>query len=116
MPDKIPTFRPPGSDRRSSPVPGEDDPHRAFLWSPRWRKFRAWFLRTWPICGMSPAPEDAEGRVEGCGRPANVVHHLLDRRVREDLALTKTNCQAVCKGCHDRETRRRMNEAKNDNP
>lgn len=38
--------------------------------------------------------------IQGKAVPADVVHHIIPVRDRPDLALTQTNCMALCKECH----------------
>lgn len=39
-------------------------------------------------------------RRKGLTTPADTVHHIKTVRQRPDLALTKSNCMAVCSACH----------------
>ena len=39
-----------------------------------------------------------------CGRPAQVVDHIVPHRGREQLFWDESNWQALCKACHDRKT------------
>jgi 5-methylcytosine-specific restriction protein A len=75
---------------------GED---RQFYGTARWRKLRQFFLRRFPIC--------AECERQGQTRPANEVHHKMDRQKRPDLAFDQNNLESLCKSCHSRETRKR---------
>lgn len=63
----------------------------------RWQKFRRWFLGNHPLCyecGMPGMAHDLE------------VHHLIPRHERPDLMYDAGNCQALCKSCHSRVTRK----------
>ena len=73
-----------------------DNPEHRFYGTARWRRFRAWFLSLNPLCVMCKA----------AGRFVTAVHvdHIVPRRVRPDLELDVTNCQALCHSCHSRKT------------
>jgi 5-methylcytosine-specific restriction protein A len=55
--------------------------------SENWPKVRAKYLREHPYC-------------EICGRPAEIVHHKIDRRVGG--TDHPDNLQALCNECHSR--------------
>ena len=57
----------------------------------RWRKIRAAFLATHPLCVM-------------CQHPATVVDHIKPHRGNDALMWDWNNLQACCKPCHDRKT------------
>lgn len=99
MPDRIPTYRPPGA-------PKPTDRHRTYdrhardREASRFYRSRAWLaarelkLRRDPLC-------------EQCRRrqrltPATVVHHVVERRERPDLALDLANLESLCASCHSR--------------
>ena len=39
-------------------------------------------------------------KAKGLATPADTVHHIKTVRDRPDLALTKSNCIAICRDCH----------------
>jgi 5-methylcytosine-specific restriction endonuclease McrA len=67
-----------------------------------WFAFRAQFLRANPICCC------------GCGKPAEVVDHVISIRQRPDLRLVASNCRPMTKRCHDRRTARDQAFGRND--
>lgn len=68
MPNKPPSYRPPGYDPRS--VDNRPSAHqRGYGW--RWQRFSRWFLSQ---------PENAVCAVEGCGRLATQTDHVIPHR------------------------------------
>jgi 5-methylcytosine-specific restriction enzyme A len=67
---------------------------KAFYSSAAWRRLRAEVLAEQPLC------EDclAEGRVEAAAH----VHHVRERKLAPELALVRSNLQALCSRCHNR--------------
>jgi 5-methylcytosine-specific restriction protein A len=63
----------------------------------RWRKYRLLFLAEHPICGQ-------------CGRPANIVDHVIAHKGDDELFWAPNNHQPLCKPCHDRKTKREMSD------
>ncbi|WP_337513237.1 HNH endonuclease [Ruminococcus sp.] len=57
----------------------------------RWQRISRQYLRQHPLCVR-------------CGRPAQVVDHIVPHRGREQLFWDESNWQALCKACHDRKT------------
>jgi len=57
--------------------------------TPRWRKFRAWFLRLNPIC-----MKVIDGRQ--CEQIANTVHHRRGLRSHPQDLCAAQHCAAVC--------------------
>lgn len=57
----------------------------------RWQRISRQYLRQHPLCAR-------------CGRPAQVVDHIVPHRGREQLFWDESNWQALCKACHDRKT------------
>ncbi|ABA78515.1 HNH endonuclease [Rhodobacter sphaeroides] len=55
-----------------------------------WRKARAEFLHQHPTCAF-------------CGAPAGVVDHVIPHKGDMTLFWDRTNWQALCKPCHDRQ-------------
>ena len=97
---RIPTHRPiPAVQRYESSETRTED--RKFYNSPAWTKLRARFMRAHPLC------QCAENGGEGCGRLAEQVHHIQDRKSRPDLALEWSNLQAMTRACHTAEENRR---------
>lgn len=64
------------------------------LLTPRWRKFRMWYLKQYPIC--------VECKKRGRVVEATVCDHIRPRRLWKDIELCDTdNIQALCKKHHD---------------
>lgn len=57
----------------------------------KWDKFRAWFLQ-----------RPGNQLCAKCGRLAEVVHHIIPIEERPDLRLVASNCQALCRACHEK--------------
>lgn len=62
------------------------------LYDAVWQRFRAFFLRSHPLCA------DCERQ------PAVDVHHKVKLRERPDLRLVEDNCRGLCHACHARRT------------
>lgn len=61
-----------------------------FYGSKRWSRMRLYVLSIKPLC-------------EACKRSdARIVHHVIDRLERPDLAWDLENMQALCSPCHTR--------------
>jgi 5-methylcytosine-specific restriction endonuclease McrA len=58
-----------------------------------WRRLRAAFLRTHPLCCE-----------RGCGHAATEVDHIRSVRTHPQLRLEPSNLRAMCKSCHSRRT------------
>ena len=70
------------------------------LWrGARGRRFRARFLANHTLC-VNALPE----KPEWCDGVANEVHHVESQRTHPELAFKVSNCVALCKPCHSRET------------
>lgn len=54
-----------------------------------WREFRARYLLAHPWCVR-------------CKQLGHVVHHIRSRHDFPKLALIESNCQTMCKKCHDK--------------
>lgn len=65
----------------------------------RWQKTRAAFLAENPVCAR-------------CGRPANTVHHVAMARENPELWFDFDNLEALCRGCHAKESQREGQESK----
>jgi 5-methylcytosine-specific restriction protein A len=95
MPSKIPYHRP------SHVVTAARDYERQrwrqedknFYSADRWRGLRASFLRRFPLCVMCKA--------EGISTLAVDLDHIIDRKVRPDLAYDPANLQGLCKPHHN---------------
>lgn len=75
---------------------------KRFYCSPRWRALRLLFLNTHPTCTV-------------CGRPANEVDHVTDRRALELAGadqFDEGNLQALCRECHSRKTMRTLRDTR----
>ncbi len=98
MPSRIPSYRPPWlkspqQAARQYDATAERKADKAFYKSLVWKALRAAFLAVNPLC----ADCYKRGRVT----PANHVHHVIDRKVRPDLALEWTNLESTCRACHN---------------
>ncbi|MCD7752247.1 MAG: HNH endonuclease [Lachnospiraceae bacterium] len=62
----------------------------------RWRKARAAYLRSHPLCVRCMA--------KGLYVKATVVDHIIPHRGDSELFWDTTNWQALCKHCHDSKT------------
>lgn len=72
-----------------------------FYRSALWRRARRQALeRDLYLCAECMA---AYRRSELCApRPATVVHHIVPRALRPDLALALDNLQSLCDACHNK--------------
>lgn len=61
-------------------------------YGPRWKRYRAWYLREHPTCEITP----------GCPRPSEVVDHIKAHKGDEQLFWDPSNHRAGCRPCHDR--------------
>lgn len=80
---------------RSRQYDRERGADRQFYSTPRWRKFRRWFLARHPWCVLHDGPAPL----------ATVVDHIIPRAERPDLAYVESNCRGLCVSCHNRRTR-----------
>ena len=65
---------------------------RAFYWSGEWRRARAAYLASRPVCELP-----------GCGnRPTHVDHRTA--RAAGGASLDAANLRALCSGCHSAKT------------
>jgi 5-methylcytosine-specific restriction protein A len=67
-------------------------PSRSAIYGHRWRKLRAAYLATHPVCEC------------GCGYAATVVDHRTPHNGDPGLIFSWDNLQAMTKPCHDRKT------------
>jgi 5-methylcytosine-specific restriction endonuclease McrA len=66
-----------------------------------WQAFRQVIIMQRPIC-------------EGCQRePSRVVHHIKQAKLYPELQFRDDNVQALCDGCHNRESQRESIAARN---
>lgn len=65
----------------------------------RWRAFRRWYLRRFPLCADCLM---RERRVV----EATDVHHKVKVADRPDLQYEESNCMALCHECHSVRTAR----------
>lgn len=99
MPTMPPTHRSrPGTLAPSAPSVYERQASRRidkrFYQSPEWRELRARVLREQPLCAECMR---RDGRVVA----ARHVHHIRERKARPDLALDRSNLEALCPPCHN---------------
>lgn len=71
--------------------------HR-FYYSAAWKRAREEQLEAFPFCAE-------------CNRPANVVDHVVPRRVDPSRELDATNLQSMCQQCHNRKRQRESRAA-----
>lgn len=62
----------------------------------RWKKARATYLRSHPLCVTCKAA--------GLLEPATVVDHKIPHKGDQELFWNQENWQVLCKPCHDRKT------------
>lgn len=67
---------------------------KRFRGSQRWKKFRDWFKKRYPICCD---PFDLH---PGRPIPTQQVHHIVGLTERLDLGLVESNCAPTCNPCH----------------
>jgi 5-methylcytosine-specific restriction protein A len=80
--------------RRQRALNAKRDKTMGKLYSSRWRKARALFLRINPVC-------------VDCGLPANEVDHEIPHRGDPRLFWDRSNWTPRCKRCHSRKTVKR---------
>lgn len=99
MPDKIPTYRPPGADQARDICRRQHDRQRADAESRRLRGKRVYRDRFVPmILAERPTCEE-------CGRVSSaVVHHIRKLADHPEDLLDPEHVAALCKPCHDRIT------------
>ena len=56
----------------------------------KWRRMRNIHIMQHPQCAR-------------CGKPGDVVHHIVPRHVRPDLTYVWSNLLTLCDACHDLE-------------
>lgn len=95
-PDFIPVYR--------TPTPTEEQAaeRKKFYKRAAWRKCRAAKLALDPLCERCKARRVIE--------PATQVHHRVDVVVAPELVYDLGNLEALCAGCHSRETMGRNQE------
>jgi 5-methylcytosine-specific restriction endonuclease McrA len=93
MPKRIPF-----SKGAFSSIDTKAQERRRFYNGQRWIRIRARFLAAHPVCNT-----------EGCNHLSSIAHHKIDRLKASHLAYSWDNLEALCKSCHDRLTRQRMN-------
>jgi 5-methylcytosine-specific restriction protein A len=94
VPFSPPVHRPIGSqsdaERRAAYAAAH--PSRSGIYGHRWRKLRALFLSSHPLCAC------------GCGYAATVVDHKQPHHGDPVLLYAWDNLEAMTKACHDRKT------------
>lgn len=73
----------------------------------RWRRFRAAFLRRYPLCGMRPVgtvrTDHSACQASGLVRAATVVDHITPVTGPDDPTFYQEGAhQALCETCHNR--------------
>ena len=75
--------------------PNKTKPHREKTatrgYGGKWQRLRKLYIKAHPIC------------VE-CGKPAEVVDHIIPHRNDPELMWNDDNWQSLCKRCHDHKT------------
>jgi 5-methylcytosine-specific restriction protein A len=95
MPHRILTHRPAGlpdarrAYERQRPRQADKDWYK----SPAWRAVRAQKLAIDPLCEDCLKADRTTA--------AEHVHHVIERKVRPDLALDISNLESLCKRCHN---------------
>jgi 5-methylcytosine-specific restriction endonuclease McrA len=101
MPKRVPIARPaapaPPAKMREWIDRQED---KNFYSGVRWRSTRALFLKEHPLCARCLDHKRL--------KPAEHVHHLLERKDYPALAFEWSNLQGLCEPCHNRKRRERM--------
>jgi 5-methylcytosine-specific restriction protein A len=94
MPHAAPVHRPFGAQDEAARKRAYDAarPSRSAIYGHRWRKLRAIYLSTHPLCAC------------GCGYAATVVDHKTPHNGNLELVFAWDNLQALTKACHDRKT------------
>jgi hypothetical protein len=71
----------------------KSDPIWMLYQTPRWKKFRLWFIRLHPQC---------QRIIDGkqCENFSHTVHHRISPRQRPDLFTDADNVKAVCRKHH----------------
>lgn len=84
----------------------------AFYNSQQWRRFRAGWLREFPLCGMralGPSAEHSRCHELGLATPAAQVDHIEPVREGGNL-FDRENLQSLCESCHSRKSMTRRND------
>jgi len=92
MPVSSPVHRPFGAQDEVARKRAYDAARPPRLYGRRWRKLRAAYLSTHPLCEC------------GCGYAATVVDHRTPHNRNPALIFAWDNLQAMTKACHDRKT------------
>jgi 5-methylcytosine-specific restriction protein A len=97
MPQRIPYHRAIGqadaaTNRRNYERQSSRRDDIAFYQSSPWRKLRAAYLASRPLCERCEAIDLVV--------IATHVHHKIERKTRPDLALEWSNLEALCSPCH----------------
>ncbi|WP_127078394.1 HNH endonuclease signature motif containing protein [Rhodomicrobium lacus] len=104
MPTAPGTFRPDNQTRderereRKREFDRYREPSHVRGYNHRWRKARATYLRSHPLCAMCWA--------DGVATPATVVDHITPHKGDSTLFWDTNNWQALCKRHHDEKTAR----------
>lgn len=78
--------------RRRAESDTKRGPDRQWYGTTAWRKLRALVLAQEPTCYLCHQA------------PSTIVDHLIPRKERPDLAMTRSNLRGSCKPCHDSRT------------
>jgi 5-methylcytosine-specific restriction endonuclease McrA len=107
MPNKPPTFRPPGvpvwdSERQRKAAHDQRRPSSQERgYDAQWRKLRDAFAAANPVCS-----------VPGCGRPTEDIDHVKSVRTHPELRLVWANLRALCHPHHSERTAREQGFAR----
>ncbi len=102
MPNRVPTYCPPGRDPRKARREANafydrtrrDRRSKGFYNSAAWLRTRGVKLAQSPTCELC----EERGEVTAAAH----VHHKESIKARPDLALSLGNLQSLCHGCHSR--------------
>jgi 5-methylcytosine-specific restriction endonuclease McrA len=84
--------KPQGRRIRSSSNLTPEERHALVYSTPQWQALRKLVRQHWPRC-------------VGCGAGAQLVDHITPANIAPDRVHDITNCQPLCRGCHDVKTR-----------
>lgn len=105
MPEKPTLYRANGPSRKQVSEGSSDrKADKRFYASKRWRTLREAFLSENPLCVCD------ECKASGRDELADDVDHIIDRKVRPDLAYEWSNLQAMKHAHHSKKTLKTMRQ------